>query len=1035
MPSKLVASASCTVLAAILLGAAPENPRLGATEKTPAPVFQVPPGFVVEKVAGPPLVQFPLFAAFDDRGRLYVAEGTGTNLPGEELVKRKLGRIILLEDTDGDGKFDTSKVFADQLVFPQGVLWHDGAVYTASHPSVWRLEDTTGKGVADRRVELVTGFKFTGNGCDIHGPFLGPDGRLYWTDGRHGYKVKTREGQLLEGLASRIWRCRPDGTDIERVCGGGFDNPVQLTFTSEGEAIGTMDQGPGDALLHYIEGGVYPMEHPCLKEFFMTGPLLGSIRQYSAELPAALCGLTAYRSTAFGSDYQNALFSTQYMLHRIVRHRLVRTGSTFRCDDQDFLTTTNHDVRLTDVIEDADGSLLFIDMGGWFTYHFPGSPLAKPEALPGIYRIRNTRAKPVADPWGKELKLASRAAPDLVAHLGDPRPRVCDQVIHRLGKLGDEGVPSLKAVVRSEGKQSVAARRNAVWALCRIRSDAARAVLRLALADPEFSVRMAAAHAIGLERDAEATSALTAMVKTELPPLRLKAAEALGRIGRPDVVPALLGSLRKGCDRFLEHALIYALIQINSREGTLPALNDVDPRVRKAGLIALDQMKDGNLQRELVVPMLDSDDADLQHTALGVIGKHPGWSGAIEGTLRKWLASPRRTAALNSSLTDTLLSLSGEANVQELVAESLADPLTTTATRLLLLGVIGRCPQNALPAKWLKAIEQALGHKETAIRREAVGLVKARNLRQFDAQLLELSREAGLPGELRVGALECLAAGTKHLDAGSFALLTAHLSEKTEPLVRLTAARTLAVIPLSTDQLVQLTAVMPEASTLVLRLLLPPFAKTKDGRVGTALVDALQRCPAAEALSLAELDKALKSFTEEVRARARPLRDKLVARQKDQMRYLATLKGELDQLRGNAEAGQQVFLSPKFACYGCHRAAGRGGQVGPDLSRIGKIRSPAELLESIVFPSLAIAPEFRTYQISTRDGRAFTGLIFRDSTEALYLRTAQLEEVRIARKDVEDVTPSPVSLMPDGLEKTMSRQELRDLLEFLVRQQ
>ncbi|HEV3343724.1 MAG TPA: hypothetical protein VG125_25350 [Pirellulales bacterium] len=146
--------------------------------------FQLPDGFTVEQIAGPPLVRYPLFVSFDDRGRMYVAEGTGTNLPGAELAAEPLGRILLLEDKDADGRFDASQVFADKLVFPQGVLWHDGAVYAASHPSIWRLEDTDGDGVADRREELLTGFKFNGNGCDIHGPFLGPDGRLYWTDGR-----------------------------------------------------------------------------------------------------------------------------------------------------------------------------------------------------------------------------------------------------------------------------------------------------------------------------------------------------------------------------------------------------------------------------------------------------------------------------------------------------------------------------------------------------------------------------------------------------------------------------------------------------------------------------------------------------------------------------------------------------------------------------------------------------------------------------------------------------------------------------------
>ncbi len=90
--------------------------------------FIAPAGCVVEKVAGPPLVRYPLFGCFDDEGRLYVAEGTGLNVPGTELVKKKLGRITLLEDTDGDGRFDTMMLFADGLVFPQGVLWHDAVV-------------------------------------------------------------------------------------------------------------------------------------------------------------------------------------------------------------------------------------------------------------------------------------------------------------------------------------------------------------------------------------------------------------------------------------------------------------------------------------------------------------------------------------------------------------------------------------------------------------------------------------------------------------------------------------------------------------------------------------------------------------------------------------------------------------------------------------------------------------------------------------------------------------------------------------------
>ena len=108
--------------------------------------------------------------------------------------------------------------------------------------------------------------------------------------------------------------------------------------------------------------------------------------------------------------------------------------------------------------------------------------------------------------------------------------------------------------------------------------------------------------------------------------------------------------------------------------------------------------------------------------------------------------------------------------------------------------------------------------------------------------------------------------------------------------------------------------------------------------------------------------------------------------------------------------------------------------MGPDLSKIGQLRSKAELLESIVFPSSIVAPEYRSFQVVTTDGQVASGLMVRDAPEAIYLRTTELAELRIARDDVEQVLPSTLSLMPDGLEKTLSRQELRDLLEFLLKQ-
>jgi putative heme-binding domain-containing protein len=1009
------------------------TPTSSAEDNNVAQRFRLPDGCVIEKVAGPPLVRYPLFASFDDLGRLYVAEGTGTNLPGNELAKKKLGRILLLEDTDGDGKFDTSTIFADQLVFPQGVLWHDGAIYTASHPSFWRLEDTQGYGKADRRIELLTGFKFNGNGCDIHGPFLGPDGRLYWTDGRHGYKVKTRDGQELDGLASRVWRCRTDGTDVERLCGGGFDNPVQLAFSPEGDLFGTMDQGTGDALLHYIEGAVFPMEHPCLKEFDMTGPLLGSMKSYPSALPAGLCGFMRYRSAHLGKEYQDTFFATHYVQHKIVQSVLTPDGATFRAEDRNFLTASDHDVRITDVVEDADGSLLFVDMGGWFTYGFPGNPLPKPEKLGAIYRIRRAGAPRVVDPWGKSLKLTTRPVEQLTPFLDDPRPKVRDQVAALLARHGARSVKALEAVVR-DMRRSVEARRNAVWSLCRMESAEARAILRLALADPSVSVRQAAVHAVGLQRDVEALPAVRGLIAREEPPLRLKAAEALGRMGKPEAVPNLLAGLAQGGDPFLEHALIYALIRINDRKSTLPAVADGNPRVRRGGLIALDQMASGALTRELVVPLLDTDDTDLQQTALAVISRHEGWAKDTLGLLRNWLRSDRRTPEQERSLIGALLAFSAQDTVQNLVAELFADQKTTVPTRLLLLSVLSRCRLDTLPSSWLHLLRQAIEQQDQTLIREAVAVVKVRNLDQFDTQLATLSRNHGVPAELRIAALECLAPRRKHMDASTFALLTRHLSEQTDPLLRIAAARTLGASALDGPQLTQLAKHLADSGTLALRLLLPAFARSQDGEIGKQLAAALARSPGAEALSLAELDETFRSYPPEVRTVIQRLRQKLIDRRKEQAAYITDLSARLNKIKGDASSGREVFFSRKVGCYGCHRAAGTGGQVGPDLSQIGRFRSRAELLESIVFPSLVIVPEFRSYRIATKSGKFVTGLVVREGSDAIYLRAPDLAEVRVARKDIEALEPSDVSLMPDGLEKIMARQELADLLEFLTQQ-
>ena len=151
------------------------------------------------------------------------------------------------------------------MMFPEGTMWHDGSLYVAAPPSIWKLTDTDDDGVADQREEWFQGKTLTGCANDLHGPYL--------RAGRLDLLVQgsvRRTDLSSDPAASRssrrrrhIFRCRPDGSGLEPVMTGGMDNPVDVVFTPGGERIFTTTflQNPGgglrDGLIHAIYGGVY----------------------------------------------------------------------------------------------------------------------------------------------------------------------------------------------------------------------------------------------------------------------------------------------------------------------------------------------------------------------------------------------------------------------------------------------------------------------------------------------------------------------------------------------------------------------------------------------------------------------------------------------------------------------------------------------------------------------------------------------------------------------------------------------------------
>jgi putative membrane-bound dehydrogenase-like protein len=998
------------------------------------PQFTVPPGFVVERVAGPPLVERPMMAGFDDRGRLLVCDSSGFNLmegTSEILVKNPPHAIRRLEDVDGDGHFDQSTVFADKMTFPMGILWHDGALYTASAPSLWRLEDTDGDGVADRRQEFVTKFDFGGNSCDLHGPFLGPDGRIYWANCQRAFAIRRPDGSLLEGKGAGVFRIRPDGNDIEILCAGGMDNPVEVAFTEEGEAFATVNLFIGyprprvDAIIHCVEGGLFPYQE-LDRTFKRTGDLLPAMIPLGWVAPA---GMMRYRSEAFGSGYAGNLFSTQFNTHRVVRHVLERDGATFRGGTEDFLASTDPDFHPTDVLEDADGSLLVVDTGGWFLRGCPTSQISKPEIRGAIYRVRRQAAPSVMDPRGVALQWDRLELKDLVSLLDDPRWVVRDRAVHQLGKRGPGVVPILQETIQEN--PAPRARRNAVWSLTRMENPEARAAVRAALSDKSGSVRLSAASSAGLWRDPEALERLRQLaLADDMPAVRREAAMALGRIGSRAAAPALLEAIRAGDDRFLEHAQIYALIRIADRAACLKGLEDSSPRVRRAALIALDQADNGDLAREQVVPLLESSDGDLQRAALKVVIARPAWADGVADLLRRWLTGGELPESHRSILQTALPGLSKQPLIQEIIAEAMRGDATPLATRLLLLELMAQAAVETLPASWSAELRRAVEQGDERILRQAVATLRARSEAGFDDLLVRVGMDTKHSSEARLAALGAVAARLGEPSSAVFDFLQSQLEASLPALTRLAAASALSHLKLDGPQLERLTDVVGSAEAVELPYLLVPFERSRSPGVGKRLVAALGRAPGVESLSPDAPRLILKEYPTEVQEAAAPLLERL-------RMGAAKQKARLDELEpalagGNKAMGRTIFFGDKAVCAGCHTVGSAGGKIGPDLSKIGGIRAPRDLLESIVFPSASIVRGYEPFTITTQDGVVHSGILGRDTAEAVTLIATDRSEVRIPRSSVDEIQPSRVSIMPQGLDTQLSRQELSDLIAFLA---
>jgi len=331
-----------------------------------------------------------------------------------------------------------------------------------------------------------------------------------------------------------------------------------------------------------------------------------------------------------------------------------------------------------------------------------------------------------------------------------------------------------------------------------------------------------------------------------------------------------------------------------------------------------------------------------------------------------------------------------------------------------------------------------LAHTDENVRRQLLASLIPFEAAPLQDSLRRMARNADEIKDLRIAALGLAVRTSTELEESELQLLVAELNEDTAPAEKLAAANALATAILTPVQLQKLLPVVRRSGPLENSALLRAFtasvknaklSENEEREIGLKLIAALSDSPGLESLTPSRLRTAFGDFPPDVVAAVHNSFPESQTAGQEQLEKISLIESQIDE--GNLESGELTFFSNRLACAGCHRINGRGGSVGPDLSRIGRVRSSRHLAEAVLLPSATLANGFESYTIATHAGRTLTGLIRRESARVIHLVSPDGTETRVPRVDIAEIQPSDISIMPQGLDKQLTQLQLRDLVAFL----
>ncbi len=1006
--------------------------------------FTVAAGFEVRQVADATVIQWPIVADWDPRGHLVVAESAGVSKPIADSNQLQQHKIVRLIDSNQDGVFDTRLVAADGLGFPEGVLCLGNDVLVSVPPVIWKLTDADGDGVCESREVWFDGGTLTGCANDLHGPYLGRDGWIYWTKGAFAQQThQLPDGRELVTTAAHLFRKPLDGGPIEMVVAGGMDNPVGIAFAAGGEKFfsSTFLHHPGgglrDGIAHAVYGGLFGKRHAVLDTQRWTGDLMPIMIDLG---PAAPSGLRCLEQRGrFLGDRQPAdapisLVAALFNLQKVTLHHLRPDGATFASENIDLLVADRIDFHPTDVLQAGDGSLLCIDTGGWYDLCCPTSLVDQQAAAGGIYRIARTDQDPNALPPNDAI-LERWTTAETVQALSDPRPWIRRAALQRLPQCGDEAT-ELLAKIYADSRDSLESRLTACWGLSRLGTSRAFKVIAAQIPDGPTELMTAALHALGLHRVDTAVQVFQQCLVHDSAHVRRAAAEALGRVGGLESVSPLLSALPATSeDRFLEHSILYALQEIRQRN----AGDDwwawaKTARQQRAVLLTLAHAgPDPCFDRQLLLATCMDADTALRSTAAAIVQQHPQWAETSAAELQALFNNVTANEGAGLVLQDILRGWKQTAIVRELVGEWLADASSKPLVQQQFLSswLVEMLPSPA-PSGSADRLASWLLTAPDSIRPDLVCSIGQLRFEGKDQETMRQLLLAEAAGQLHMGQRAAILAALPHStqlpdsrwEQDLVTMLTAgsagDRSSASKALVRLKLSATAAAALME-----QLSLIAPAQMAVALETIVG----TGDEKLIQQMLNRLPETRAAKTLPEGLLTSLVRRFSPAVQRQAAEIDQQLATAPQDVRQHVALVLSQLPE--GDPAGGLQVFHGSKAACGSCHQLGYVGGDLGPELTKIGRSRTAEALLESILFPSARLEQSYQSTRILTTDGQLFNGFIRQQNDQILRLQIDATRTVSIELQEIEEMSPSDVSLMPGGLAQQLTRKELADLLAML----